>query len=41
MTEPDIIDFIKNVPKTELHIHIESMLESELMLKLASKTTSN
>ncbi len=38
MTEPDIIiDFIKNVPKTELHIHIEGTLEPELMLKLASK----
>ncbi len=38
MTEPDIlINFIKNVPKTELHIHIEGALEPELMLKLASK----
>jgi adenosine deaminase len=30
-------DFIKNLPKAELHIHIEGSLEPELMFRLAKK----
>ena len=32
-----ITEFIKNVPKAELHLHIEGTLEPELMFKLAKK----
>ena len=32
-----IIEYIKNVPKTELHLHIEGTLEPELMFKLAKR----
>ena len=32
-----IIDFIKNTPKTELHLHIEGSLEPELMFKLSKR----
>jgi len=30
-------DFIKNIPKAELHIHIEGSFEPELMLKIAQR----
>jgi adenosine deaminase len=33
----EILDFIKNLPKTELHLHIEGSLSPELMFKLAGK----
>ena len=32
-----IKDLIKNLPKTELHIHIEGSLEPELMFKIAKR----
>ena len=32
-----IIEYIKKVPKTELHLHIEGTLEPELMFKLAKR----
>lgn len=32
-----MIEFIKKLPKAELHLHIEGSLEPELMLKLAKK----
>ena len=32
-----ITEIIKNVPKAELHLHIEGTLEPELMFKLAKK----
>ena len=31
----NIVEFIKQTPKTDLHLHIEGTLEPELMLKLA------
>lgn len=34
---PEIIEFIKKLPKAELHIHIEGSLEPELMFKLSKK----
>ena len=33
----EIIEFIKKIPKAELHIHIEGSLEPELMFKLAKR----
>ncbi len=33
----EIIELIKKVPKTELHLHIEGSLEPELMFKLAKR----
>jgi len=33
----DIKDFIKSLPKAELHLHIEGSLEPELMMKLAKR----
>ncbi|MDG1942960.1 MAG: hypothetical protein P8J17_01700 [Halioglobus sp.] len=30
-------DFIQNLPKIELHLHIEGTLEPELLLKLARR----
>ncbi len=30
-------EFIKRLPKAELHLHIEGSLEPELMFKLAKK----
>ena len=33
----NIIDFIKNKPKAELHLHIEGTLEPELLFKLAKR----
>ena len=33
----EIIEFIKKVPKAELHLHIEGSLEAELMFKLAKR----
>ena len=32
-----IINFIKNTPKAELHLHIEGCLEPELMFKLSKR----
>ena len=32
-----IFDFIKKVPKAELHVHIEGTLEPTLMFKLAKR----
>ncbi|RXK01348.1 adenosine deaminase [Arcobacter sp. CECT 8986] len=32
-------DFINNIPKAELHLHIEGTLEPELMFKLAKKNS--
>ena len=32
-----IENFIKKVPKTELHLHIEGSLEPELMFKLSKR----
>jgi len=32
-----IIEFIKRIPKTELHLHIEGSLEPELMFKLSKR----
>ena len=33
----EIIEFIKKIPKAELHLHIEGSLEPELMFKLARR----
>jgi len=33
----NIVEFIKKVPKTELHLHIEGTLEPDHMFKLAKK----
>ena len=33
----EIIEFIKKVPKAELHLHIEGSLEAEFMFKLAKR----
>jgi len=33
----EIIEFIKKIPKTELHLHIEGSLEPELMFELAKR----
>ena len=33
----EIIEFIKKIPKAELHLHIEGSLEPELMFKLAKR----
>ena len=32
-----IIEFIKNTPKAELHLHIEGTLEPEHLFRLAKK----
>ena len=32
-----IIEFIKKIPKTELHLHIEGTLEPEHLFKLAKR----
>lgn len=32
-----MLDFIRNIPKAELHLHIEGSLEPELMFKLAKR----
>ena len=32
-----IVEFIKKIPKAELHLHIEGSLEPELMFKLARR----
>ncbi|MFC1522815.1 adenosine deaminase [Elusimicrobiota bacterium] len=37
MSKKNIEAFIKNIPKAELHIHIEGSLEPELMFKLAQR----
>ncbi len=31
-------DFIQQLPKAELHLHIEGSLEPEMMFELAKKT---
>jgi len=36
-----MIEFIKNLPKAELHLHIEGSLEPDLMFKLAKKNKIN
>ena len=36
-----IINFIKNTPKAELHLHIEGCLEPELMFKLSKRNKVN
>lgn len=41
MTQDNITDFIKNMPKVELHLHIEGSLEPELLFKLAEKNKIN
>jgi len=33
----DLNQFIHDIPKSELHIHIEGSLESELMFKIARR----
>lgn len=33
----ETINFIRNIPKAELHLHIEGTLESEMMLSLAGR----
>jgi len=33
----EVIEFIKNTPKAELHLHIEGSLEPELMFKLSKR----
>lgn len=37
MTPDATLNFIKNMPKAELHVHIEGTLEPELKLKLAQR----
>lgn len=32
-----IEDYLKNIPKAELHVHIEGTLEPELLFKLAER----
>ena len=33
----EIIEFIKKIPKAELHLHIEGSLEPDLMFELAKR----
>ena len=37
MTIPDLTDFIRGLPKVELHVHIEGTLEPELKFALAER----
>lgn len=37
----EIINFIKGLPKTELHLHLEGSLEPELMFELAKRNDIN
>lgn len=37
MKNNDIKQFIKNIPKAELHLHLEGTLEPELMFKIAKR----
>ena len=37
MKNNDLKQFIKNIPKAELHLHIEGTLEPELMFKIAKR----
>ena len=33
----DFIDYVRSLPKAELHLHIEGTLEPEMLIKLAEK----
>ena len=37
MTEKDLNTYIQQIPKAELHLHIEGTLEPELIFKLAER----
>ncbi len=37
MTATTLADFIKGLPKAELHLHIEGSLEPELLFELAQR----
>ncbi len=37
MTDPAFADFVRRLPKAELHLHIEGSLEPELMFQLAAR----
>jgi len=37
MNRLNIVDYIKNIPKVELHLHIEGTLEPELMFEIAKR----
>ena len=37
MHQESLTEFIANIPKAELHLHIEGTLEAELMFKIASR----
>ncbi|HET7880704.1 MAG TPA: adenosine deaminase [Acetobacteraceae bacterium] len=37
MAPPDLDDFIRRMPKAELHMHLEGSLEAELLLELAER----
>jgi len=37
MTDPAFADFVRALPKAELHLHIEGSLEPELMFELAAR----
>mgnify|MGYP003509463500 CR=1 FL=1 len=37
----DLITYIQNKPKAELHLHIEGTLEPELLFEIAQRDRSN
>jgi adenine deaminase len=37
MTDIDLVDYIRGLPKAELHVHIEGTLEPEMLLALAER----
>ncbi|MFQ5557100.1 MAG: adenosine deaminase [Acidimicrobiales bacterium] len=37
MSESDLVDFVRALPKAELHLHIEGTLEPELLFALAAR----